>query len=86
MSVIREAFDRIAVPSFVGDFRSRQAAIDDHWQTWQEAWEEATRVERERCATVCEERWTYSDGEGNVFASEVSESARKCAAKIRGTE
>ena len=36
---IRAAFDRIAVPNFFN--RGRRELIEDHWQTWQEAWEAA---------------------------------------------
>ena len=47
----REAFEKIALPNF----RDKSGpAVEDHWQTWQEAWQAATLAERERCAKICE--------------------------------
>lgn len=45
-SAMRAAFEEIVLPSFVGP--SDDDCIDDHWQTWQEAWEVAIRLERAR--------------------------------------
>lgn len=42
---VRAAFERIALPNF---HAPAQALIEDHWQTWQEAWEAAVAAERER--------------------------------------
>jgi hypothetical protein len=35
---MRAEFERVAVPAF---FRGRLELIEDHWQTWQEAWDAA---------------------------------------------
>ena len=48
---IREAFERVSVPNFFpyhphrklnGEYDS--AALEDHWQTFQEGWEEAVKA------------------------------------------
>lgn len=42
---VRAAFERIALPNF---HAPAHALIEDHWQTWQEAWEAGQAAERER--------------------------------------
>lgn len=48
---IREAFERVSVPNFNpilayrkpnGEYES--GTLEDHWQTFQEGWEEAVKV------------------------------------------
>jgi hypothetical protein len=69
----RAAFERICVPNF----NPGSPAIEDHWQTWQEAWQAATLAERERCAKVCDKLVNENRTIGRRLAVE------DCAAAIR---
>lgn len=59
---VREAFERIALPNF-GAVPTNEL-IDDHWQTWQEAWEEATRaaLSEQQAMPIAVEVRVSSDG------------------------
>jgi 5'-deoxynucleotidase YfbR-like HD superfamily hydrolase len=65
MNTCREAFERIALKLMFHD--TSESTRQDHWQTWQEAWEEATRVERERCIELAR-RYEYSPAETHCAA------------------
>lgn len=71
---VREAFERIALPNF---HAPAQGLIEDHWQTWQEAWEAAVAAERERCAKEAEHWQTISTTPGHACGQYIAAAIRK---------